>query len=229
MKKTVLVLGAGSDIGQSIAQNFESEGFEVIKALRHPTHPGEMHFDAAQTDAHARFVASLPTLPDVVVQVFGLLPKAEEAFSNPALAIEAARVNYVGAISVLGHLAKEMAQRGNGTIIGISSVAGDRGRASNYLYGSTKAALSTYLDGLRGKLAPFGVHVILVKPGFVRTKMTAHLPLPGPLTATPQQVAQSVVRAYRSQRNTVYVLPIWRWVMVVIALIPESIFNKMKF
>ena len=157
------------------------------------------------------------------------MPNAEAAFYDPTLAVEAAKVNYVGAVSILGHFAKAMAQRGNGTLVGISSVAGNRGRASNYLYGSTKAGLSTYLDGLRGHLARYGVHVITVKPGFVRTKMTAQLPLPAPLTATPQQVAQSVVRACRTGRSTVYVLPIWRWIMALIALIPERIFKKMKF
>ena len=110
--------------------------------------------------------------------------------------------------------------------MGISSVAGDRGRASNYVYGAAKAGFTAFLSGLRNRLAKQGVHVVTVKPGFVNTAMTAHLDLPARLTAEPQEVAAAIVKAVEKSRNIIYVRPIWRVVMAVIKAIPEAIFKK---
>ena len=118
--------------------------------------------------------------------------------------------------------------RGSGTLIGISSVAGDRGRASNYIYGSSKAGVSAFLSGLRNRLYPFGIHVLTVKPGFVQTKMTSHINLPKKLTTNPEKVANSIYYAYKSRKNIIYVMPIWKYIMLFIKLIPESFFKKMK-
>jgi short-subunit dehydrogenase len=107
-------------------------------------------------------------------------------------------------------------------------VAGDRGRQSNYVYGSAKAGLTAFLSGLRNRLAGKGVHVMTVKPGFVRTKMTENLDLPDALTASPEQVADAVFRGMEKRRSTVYILWMWRWIMLIIRHIPEFIFRKMK-
>jgi len=104
---------------------------------------------------------------------------------------------------------------------------GDRGRQSNYLYGSAKAGLTAYLAGLRNRLAKSGVHVMTVKPGFVRTKMTEHLELPAALTAEPEQVANAVFKGLEKKKNTIYILWMWRWVMLIIRHIPEFVFKKM--
>ena len=106
-------------------------------------------------------------------------------------------------------------------------MAGDRGRQSNYIYGSAKAGLTVFLSGLRNRLARKGVHVMTVKPGFVRTKMTEGLELPGILTAEPEQVAKAVYKGLEKKRNMVYVLWMWRCIMLMIRHIPEFIFKKM--
>ncbi len=228
MKKTILILGARSDIAKAIAAEFEADGFELRLAVRNPKNDAEMAFDAVDFATHEAFVKNLKVVPDVVVTAFGVLTEGEEAFQSPQLSLESTLVNYSGVVSILGHLSKAMAERGTGTIIGISSVAGDRGRGSNYVYGSAKAGVSAYLDGLRNFFFNKGIHVMTVKPGYVDTKMKAHKPTPKIVTASPEQVAKAVIRGYRSKKNTVYVLPIWRWIMMIIRNIPEFIFNRLS-
>jgi short-subunit dehydrogenase len=113
-------------------------------------------------------------------------------------------------------------------MIGISSVAGERGRQSNYIYGSAKGALSLYLSGLRNRLSRRSVHVMTVLPGFINTKMTAHLDLPEKLTARPEDVARDVYQAYIKNKNIVYSRWFWKWIMWVIKVIPENIFKKLN-
>jgi decaprenylphospho-beta-D-ribofuranose 2-oxidase len=227
-EKNVLILGANSDIGKAIGYQFASNGFGLMLAVRNPKNENEILFDATDFDSHDSFVQGLKIVPDVVVVAFGVLPDAEKSFENPEVALESTLINYTGVVSILGHLSTVFAQRGSGTIIGISSVAGDRGRGSNYVYGSAKAGMSTYLDGLRNFLVPKGVHVITVKPGFVNTKMTRGIKLPPLLTASSEQVAAEVYRAYEKKLNTVYVLPVWRFIMLTIRSIPEFIFKTMS-
>jgi short-subunit dehydrogenase len=136
-------------------------------------------------------------------------------------------VNYTGAVSILNVVAEDFEKRGQGAIVGMSSVAGDRGRQSNYIYGSAKAGFTAYLSGLRNRLAKTGVHVMTVKPGFCRTKMTEHLELPAALTAEPAQVATAVFQGMEKKQNVVYTLWMWRWVMLVIRCIPECVFKRL--
>ena len=124
-------------------------------------------------------------------------------------------------------IAADFEQRNEGTICGISSVAGERGRKSNYLYGSAKAGFSEYLSGLRNRLAKSNVHVVTVKPGFIDTKMTEGMPLPAPLTAQPEQVAKDIFKACMKKKNVIYTLWMWRWIMAIIRNIPEPIFKKL--
>jgi len=119
-------------------------------------------------------------------------------------------------------------KRKSGFIIGISSVAGDRGRKSNYIYGSAKAALTAYLSGLRNRLYVANVHVLTVKPGFVATKMTEGMDLPEKLTAQPEAVAEDIYRAQQKNKNVLYTKWIWRWVMLIIKVIPEWKFKRMS-
>ena len=121
-----------------------------------------------------------------------------------------------------------MESKRSGNIIALSSVAGDRGRQSNFIYGSAKAGLTAYLSGLRNYLYDKKVHVMTVKPGFMDTKMTEGLPLNPKLTASPKQAAESIYKAYKSQKNVAYVLPIWSIIMLIIKNIPEFIFKKLK-
>lgn len=241
--KTVLILGAGSGMASKLAFEFARAGHPLVLALRN-TQAGEalaaalregtgassrvVHFDAVATDTHAAFYAALDPRPGVVVCAFGLLPDQGTAEAEPGGGLAAIAVNFTGAVSILEEAARDLEARGQGSIIGISSVAGDRGRASNYFYGSAKAGFTAYLSGLRNRLHPSGVHVLTVKPGFVRTTMTEGLPLPKPLTASAEQAAHKIFRAYGKRRNTVYVLGRWRWVMLIIRSIPEGVFKRMK-
>jgi len=240
---SVLIVGAASDMAAAIAEIFAADGYALVLAARDPARLaaparalGERHgtpvevrgLDILRTADHAAFIDGLPVLPDVAVMVVGLLgdqPLAERDAGHAALVM---RSNYEGPALLLGALAERFAARGSGTLVGISSVAGDRGRASNYVYGSAKAGFTAYLSGLRNRLAAGGVHVVTVKPGYVATAMTAGLRLPRALTGTPRDVARAVRSACRSRRDVVYVLPVWRAIMTVIALIPERIFKRLS-
>jgi len=137
-------------------------------------------------------------------------------------------INYSKLIPVINYFAQKFESRRSGTIIGLSSVAGDRGRQSNFIYGSAKAAFTAYLSGLRNYLFEKKVHVLTVKPGFMATKMTEGLPLNPKLTATPKQAAECIYKAFKKQKNVAYVLPIWSIIMMIIRNIPEFIFKKLK-
>jgi decaprenylphospho-beta-D-erythro-pentofuranosid-2-ulose 2-reductase len=137
-------------------------------------------------------------------------------------------INYSKLVPVINYFAQKFESKRSGTIIGLSSVAGDRGRQSNFIYGSAKAAFTAYLSGLRNYLFEKKVHVLTVKPGFMATKMTEGLPLNPKLTATPKQAAECIYRAFKKQKNVTYVLPVWGVIMLIIRNIPEFIFKKLK-
>ncbi|MFL9834281.1 SDR family NAD(P)-dependent oxidoreductase [Chryseobacterium terrae] len=137
-------------------------------------------------------------------------------------------INYSKLVPVMNYFAQKFENQRSGTIIGLSSVAGDRGRQSNFIYGSSKAAFTAYLSGLRNYLFEKKVHVLTVKPGFMATKMTEGLPLNPKLTATPKQAAECIYKAFKKQKNVAYVLPVWGVIMLIIRNIPEFIFKKLK-
>ncbi|UPQ77180.1 SDR family NAD(P)-dependent oxidoreductase [Chryseobacterium nepalense] len=137
-------------------------------------------------------------------------------------------INYAKLVPVLNYFVQKFESRRSGTIIGLSSVAGDRGRQSNFIYGSAKAAFTAYLSGLRNYLSDKKVHVMTVKPGFMATKMTEGLPLNPALTASPDQAAEYIFKAYKKRKNIMYVLPVWGVIMLIIRNIPEFIFKKLK-
>jgi len=193
MPKTLLILGATSDIAQACAQEFAANGFDIILAarnsgdlasvksdleIRHQITVYTSVFDAENFGSHAAFYSGLPVPPDVVLYAVGYLGEQKRAEGNWSEAERIINTNYVGGVSILSIVANDLESRGSGTIIGISSVAGDRGRKSLYIYGSAKSGFSTFLAGLRHRLASSNVTVITVKPGFVETKMTANIDLP---------------------------------------------------
>ena len=160
--------------------------------------------------------------------VAGLLGDQSQSADDDGAAHAVMDTNYVGPARVLLAAARLMRDRGSGCIVGISSVAGDRGRGSNYVYGSAKAGLTTFLSGLRNDLGRQGIHVMTVKPGFVNTAMTEHMTLPKALTAEADEVARAIVGAQRLRRDVIYVRPIWRLIMLTIRHIPEPIFKRLK-
>jgi len=240
---TVLILGASSDIGYAIAKKFASEKYDVQLAGRNP---GQLEpfrsdievrygvrcslhaFDAVKIETHQSFFNSLSPMPDVTVYVAGYMNDNDKVIKDWEEVKRTIDTNYTGAVSILNIVAAQYELKKSGTIIGISSVAGNRGRQSNYIYGSAKAGFTAYLSGLRNKLYHSQVHVLTVLPGFVNTKMTENLKLPGMLTAQPDEVGKSVYNAAKNKQNVVYVKWFWRWIMLIITSIPETIFKKKK-
>jgi hypothetical protein len=239
----VLILGARSDIARPLARLYAQDGCDVILAARRAESLAAdaddvrirssravttRDFDVLDTASHRQFLDTLGALPDTVVSLVGLMTPQPEAQSDFAAAEAMMRTNYVGLVSILGEIANRMEQRGSGTIIGVSSVAGDRGRATNYIYGSAKAAFTAFLSGLRNRLFGKGVTVITVKPGFVRTRMTEGLNLPDKLTANPDELARAIFNAHKKGHLVVYHRPVWRLIMVIISSLPEQIFARLK-
>lgn len=242
-KPPILILGARSDIGKAVAHKFAALGHPIQLAvrsietlaaekadmeLRHNV-PVSLHeFDALATDTHEAFVANLPDLPRVAICTVGLMGQQDENESDIEAAARVMRSNYEGPASILAVLANRFERRGSGTLVGISSVAGERGRATNYVYGSAKAGFTAFLSGLRNRLAKQGVHVVTVLPGFVATQMTEGMDLPARLTAQPSEVADAIASAVERKKDVIYVRPIWRLIMAIIRSIPELIFKGMK-
>nr|WP_249785618.1 MULTISPECIES: SDR family oxidoreductase [unclassified Bradyrhizobium] len=239
-----MVLGGSSDIGRATARAFAKAGYDVglagrgVGALepdaadlraRYDVEVGVHTFDVLDTASFEGFVGGLPALPDVVISIVGLLGVQESAQSDLAQATAIMRSNYEGPALILGLFAEKFLGRGSGTLVGVSSVAGDRGRASNYVYGSAKAGFSAFLSGLRARASRGGVHVVTVKPGFVRTRMTEGMKLIGPLTVEAPVVGAAILRAVESKTDIVYVSGRWRLVMLIIKTLPEAVFKKLKF
>lgn len=239
----VLILGGRSDIGLAVAKAYAAEGHAIQLAarnvstlepdktdiaLRHGVNVSLHEFDALDVDSHEDFTKGLPTLPEIIVCAVGVLGAQDNNERDHAQARLVMRANFEGPANILAIFANLFEVRGSGVIIGISSVAGDRGRATNYIYGAGKAGFTAYLSGLRNRLATKGVHVMTVKPGFVATRMTADHDLPEKLTTDPETLAKSIVKAANARRNEIYRKPIWALVMLVIRNIPEMVFKKMK-
>lgn len=182
--------------------------------------------DQARWIAEAQaFLGSL----DVVLVAAGTLPDQPQCEQDADAAMQALDVNATALIGVLTRLAQVLEAQRHGTLAVISSVAGDRGRASNYVYGAAKAALSTFCSGLNARLSACNVQVLTIKPGFVDTPMTAGLGLSGPLVAQPEQVGAQIVKAIDRRKDVLYVPWFWGGIMLVIRLIPRFIFKKLKF
>lgn len=242
-KLPVLILGARSDMARAVAHKFAALGHPIQLAARNAESmqadrtdmelryrvPISLHeFDVLDTAHHGDFVAALPDLPGIAVCAVGIMGEQAVNEKDRAAASLVMRSNYEGPASILAELANRFDASGRGTLVGISSVAGERGRATNYVYGSAKAGFTAFLSGLRNRLAKRGVHVVTVLPGFVATRMTEGMDLPARLTAQPEEVAEAIAKAVERGRDVVYVRPIWRLVMLIIRSIPERIFKKLK-
>jgi decaprenylphospho-beta-D-erythro-pentofuranosid-2-ulose 2-reductase len=241
--RSILILGAHSDVARPLARIYAEDGYKVILAARNSNRLSSdladlrirsgqesdaREFDVLDTAGHHSFLDGLGELPDTVISLVGLMTPQARAQSDFAAADLMIRSNYLGLVSILGEVANRMEQRGSGTIIGVSSVAGDRGRATNYIYGSAKAGLTAFMSGLRNRLMPRRVTVITIKPGFVRTRMTAGLALPAALTATPEELARAIRHAHRKKRLVVYHRRIWRLIISIVRCLPERVFMRMQ-
>jgi short-subunit dehydrogenase len=238
------VLGAGSLIAQAAAADFAEAGHEIIFAGRNSDGLSKLandfnirynvkcyaeQFDALEYNSHKKFLEDvLSKLPDLnyVLVAFGYLGTQEKAQSDFDEAHKIIDTNYTGAVSICELLAAEFESRKKGNIAVISSVAGDRGRQSNYMYGSAKGGLTVYTSGLRSRLTKSGVNVLTIKPGFVDTPMTYGMPLPKLLTASAQKVGKDIYRAMVKQKSVIYTPFYWRGIMQVVKSIPEFIFRS---
>ena len=186
---------------------------------------------ADAVDADARFSDWVQTLGgvDIVLLAYGILGDQSEAQGDTEALLRGVQANFTSAVVWCELAARAFELAGAGTLVGISSVAGDRGRRTNYAYGAAKAGLSTYLEGMAHRFAGSDITVICVKPGFVATPMTAHLDgRDGPLWATPEQVAEDIQKAVEKKKPEIYTRWFWRFVMLIIRHLPRPIFNKMK-
>ncbi len=240
--KNVLILGGCSDIAVALARIYAVKGCAITMAARalqkldpilsdlkvrsKVNHKG-VQFDALDFDSHQTFYDDLEDKPDIVICAFGYLGDHEKATTDFKEARQIIDANYTGAVSILNIVAQDFKERVTGTIIGISSVAGDRGRRQNYFYASAKAGFTAYLSSLRNNMVEAGVHVMTVKPGFVDTAMTQGLKLPPIITGKPATVAKDIYSAAKKKRNVIYTKWIWRWIMFIIIHIPEAVFKKL--
>jgi decaprenylphospho-beta-D-erythro-pentofuranosid-2-ulose 2-reductase len=237
---SILILGAGSDIGIALANAAAKIGCPLLLAARelstleanaerlrskYHTEVEVLYFDALKTDSHKEFLDQLGNLPTIVICLVGLLgdqATAERSFVEADLIL---RTNLAGPISIMGEVANRMEARNEGAIVGVSSVSGDRGRAENYVYGAAKAGFTTFLSGLRQRLARTSVRVVTVKPGPVRTKMTSDRR--AFLMTTPDAIAASLLRACLKARGVVYLPWYWRPIMTIIRCLPETLFKSL--
>lgn len=186
-------------------------------------------FEARDMTSHAAFVNGIFDAGDIDITLlaFGVLGNQDEAEANPDHAVDIATTNYTGAVSIGLRVAQRLKQQGHGSLVVFSSVAGDRARRSNYVYGSTKAGLDAFAQGLGDALHGSGSHVLVVRPGMVRTKMSAGLP-EAPMTTDPQVVAEIVVRALRKGKHTVYAPGPLRFLMAGLKTVPRPVFRRIS-
>lgn len=238
----LLILGANSDIAVETAHQFANNSWNLQLAsrnisnlnkiasdikIKHQVGVKTFEFDASDFESHNSFYENLPHKPDGVILAFGYLGDQQRAQKNFGEAKRILDINFTGAVSILEIIASDFAERKTGFVVGISSVAGERGRQENYMYGSSKAGFTAYLSGLRQRLYKVDIQVMTVKPGFVRTKMTLNRDLPGMITADPKDVGIAIYKGVIKKRNTIYVYPVWRLIMFIVKSIPETIFRRL--
>ncbi len=241
----VLILGATSAIAQATARLLADRGASFFLVARDPYKLGAVVADLQTRGAQAVYSLALdlddpaehPMILESAVQILGSIDMAllahgvlgdqKAAEHDPAVAEAVYRTNFLSPASLITLLANYFEDRGAGCLAVISSVAGDRGRRSNYVYGASKGALTILLDGVRNRVDRAGVHVLTIKPGFVATPMTAHLPR-GPLFAEPRAIGRGILRSVASRRDTVYLPGFWRFIMFAVRGIPGRIFKNMN-
>jgi decaprenylphospho-beta-D-erythro-pentofuranosid-2-ulose 2-reductase len=237
--KTVLILGANSDVAKEAMQLWVEKGYKIIAASRTLTGiddfiaarnlPADQiitrHFDATAFADHAAFYAALPAKPHIVLYAAGFQVTNDQALVDWPGTCRMVNTHYAGALSILNLVVMDGGNPTLERIIGLSSLSGVRGRKSNFVYGSTKAAFTTYLAGLRQYLGPRKVVVNAVVAGYIRTKMTAHLDLPESLLLEPAFIARAIVHA----GNGFVLVPGFKWKLIyqVLRLLPESLVARL--
>ena len=243
--KKILIIGATSAIAEATARIWAQSGNELFLVARNEERlnlmtkdlkvrgASEVHSYSIDANNFDRYSSMLDKacgvlgVIDIVLIAHGTLSNQKECEQSVDLTMQEIKTKALSAIALLTHLANRFERQGNGTIAVISSVAGDRGRASNYVYGSAKAMVTTFTSGLRQRLYKSGISVVTIKPGFVDTPMTAEFKK-GLLWAKPDDVAAKIVRAIDKRKDEVYVPMFWWGVMWIIKRIPEILFKKVS-
>ncbi len=244
-KKYCLILGGNSGLGQALAARFAQEGYNLLLTSKYAEKFDQQFsnqliqrcgicaswhvFDGMDYAAHPAFYQGLPNSPEVVIAAIGYLGDQEQGQNDFREVQQIMGSNLLAQVSILNLAAQAMEKRKSGSIIGISSVAGERGRKKNYIYGAAKAGFSVYLSGLRNQLCAQGIQVLTVLPGYLGTNMLSGDKWPGWLITSPLQAAEQIFRAFKTGKKIIYVSPRWRWIMACIKLIPESIFCRTNF
>ncbi len=242
--KNILIIGATSAIAVASARQWAAQGARFFLVARNGERLKQVaddlrargaplaatyELDINSLDQHSamldRCTTELGSL-DIVLVAPGTLPDHVACQTDAMVAVREFNTNAVSVIALLTPIATLLEAQRHGALAVISSVAGDRGRPSNYLYGSAKAALSAFCEGLNARLFKAGVHVLTIKPGFVATPMTADLKLPGPLVATPEKVASDIVRAIEKRKNVLYTPWFWSIIMLIIRSVPKFLFKR---
>ena len=243
--QTILLLGGTSEIGLAICERYLQNAHARIVLAAMPDDPGRddavaqmkaagarsvelIDFEATDTDSHPKMMdqAFANGDVDVAIVAFGVLGDAEELWQNQRKAVQIAEINYTAAVSVGVLLGEKMRAQGFGQIIAMSTVAAERVRRSNFVYGSTKAGLDGFYLGLSEALREYGVRVLVIRPGQVRTRLSAHIKEP-PLTVDKEYVANLAVTASAKGKELVWAPAAFRYVMMVLRHIPRSIFRKL--
>lgn len=218
--RTVVLAGRDPDSMRPVASELEALGAETVETVA---------FDALDTASHQGFVDDVFERHgdvDAVLLAFGVLGDQETAEKDPRAALHVVETNYVGAVSVLVPIAQRLHAQGHGTLVVLSSVAGERARRSNFVYGSSKAGLDAFSQGLSYALDGSGARVLIVRPGFVRTKMTAGRD-PVPFSTDPETVAEAIQEGIRDGSEIVWVPGILRWIMSILRHVPRAIFRRL--
>jgi len=244
--ENVFIVGATSAIAQAVARRYAEAGARLFLSARTPS-----RLETVAADLRARGAAAVWTFPmtlddeagiaamydaawaalgtvNIALVAYGALPDQERASAETGYLVTQFRLNAESVLVCLAGLAQRFVPQHGGVIAVIGSVAGDRGRGTNYLYGAAKAAIHAFASGLRASLYRQGVHVLTIKPGFVSTPMTAQLKLPARLVAQPEAIAGRIARAIARRSNVVYVPGFWRIIMTVVRLIPEGLFKRLR-
>jgi len=236
------ILGATSAVAQSVAQKLAQEGDSLLLVARNEEKLAVVNADLqargadcvskladlGSVDSHAELEIALVDC-NVYYIFYGSLPDQEACEGSFDLTNQAMQTNFMSVISLLTLIANICDKRGYGSIVVVSSVAGDRGRKSNYIYGTAKGAVSLFCQGLRNRLAAKNIQVLTVKPGFIDTPMTADIEKkPAVLWATPGKVAVDIVKAQKRGKDVLYTPWFWQWILLIIKLIPERIFKRLS-
>ena len=242
-KQGVLILGATSEIAEKLAYLYAAEGRNIYLLarnaerlenlgkdleIRYEINVKIIELDALDFNSFERTLLPLAKHIDTLICLWGCMFSQKESETNKRVFVDMINVNFIAPALALNIIANEFETQKKGSIIGISSVAGLRGRRQNYTYGSSKAAFTCYLSGLRNRLHQSFVHVMTVLPGYIDTKMIASIKTPKPLTISPEKAAISIYKAHKKRKNIIYLYPIWRYIMMIIIHIPEYIFKRLN-